>query len=175
MIRKIQQFIENKNLFSKDNNLLLAISGGADSVCLFIVLYELGYKIELAHCNFNLRGKDSDKEERFVKDLANKYGVRYHVKSFETKKYANTENFSIQMAARDLRYKWFDELLVKNNLDFVITGHHKGDNVETFLMNLIRGSGINGFSGIKPKNNNIVRPLLEISRQEIENYLNKKI
>ena len=174
MIRKIQQFIENKNLFSKDNNLLLAISGGADSVCLFIVLYELGYKIELAHCNFNLRGKDSDKEERFVKDLSNKYGVRYHVKSFETKKYANTENVSIQMAARDLRYKWFDELLAKNNLDFVITGHHKGDNVETFLMNLIRGSGINGFSGIKPKNNNIVRPLLEISRQEIENYLNKK-
>ena len=116
MIRKIQQFIENKNLFSKDNNLLLAISGGADSVCLFIVLYELGYKIELAHCNFNLRGKDSDKEERFVKDLSNKYGVRYHVKSFETKKYANTENVSIQMAARDLRYKWFDELLAKSGV-----------------------------------------------------------
>lgn len=174
MISKVQQFIDNNNLFSKENNLLLAISGGADSVCLFFVLKELGYKIELAHCNFNLRGKESQKDEFFVKALSDKYRVKYHFKSFETKKHANAEKISIQMAARDLRYKWFEELLQNTNLDFVITGHHKGDNIETFLLNLIRGSGINGLSGIKPKNKNIIRPLLEISREEIEKYLNQK-
>ena len=174
MIKRIQQYITNKNLFSKDNHLLLAISGGADSVCLFFVLKELGYNIELAHCNFNLRGKESDKDERFVKELANKYGVKSHIKYFETQEYANKQKISIQMAARDLRYKWFDELLADNNLDFVITAHHKDDNIETFLINLIRGSGINGLCGIKAKNKNVIRPLLQISREEIERYLNRK-
>ena len=174
MIKKIQQYITSKNLFSKDNNLLLAISGGADSMCLFFVLKELGYSIDLAHCNFNLRAEDSNEDESFVKELANKYGVKSHVKSFATQKYANEKKISIQMAARDLRYKWFDELLTNNNLDFVITAHHKDDNVETFFINLIRGTGINGLCGIKTKNKNIIRPLLEISRQEIEHYLNQK-
>ena len=174
MIKRIQQYITNKNLFSKDNRLLLAISGGADSVCLFFILKELGYNIELAHCNFNLREKESDEDERFVKELAHKYGVTYHVKSFETQKYANKQKISIQMAARVLRYKWFDELLVNNNLDFVITGHHKDDNVETFFINLIRGTGISGLCGIRAENKNIIRPFLEISRQEIEHYLNQK-
>ncbi|MEC9209368.1 MAG: tRNA lysidine(34) synthetase TilS [Bacteroidota bacterium] len=174
MINKIQQDITNKDLFSKDNNLLLAISGGADSVCLFFVLKELGYNIELAHCNFNLRGKESDEDEYFVKELANKYGSKYHIKSFETQKYAHEQKISIQMAARTLRYKWFDELLTNNNLDFVITAHHKDDNVETFFINLIRGTGINGLCGIRAKNKNIIRPFLEISRQEIEHYLSQK-
>lgn len=173
MINKIQQDITNKDLFSKDNNLLLAISGGADSVCLFFVLKELGYNIELAHCNFNLRGKESDEDEYFVKELANKYGSKYHIKSFETQKYAHEQKISIQMAARTLRYKWFDELLINNNLDFVITAHHKDDNVETFFINLIRGTGINGLCGIRAKNKNIIRPFLEISRQEIEHYLSQ--
>ncbi|MEC7863923.1 MAG: tRNA lysidine(34) synthetase TilS [Bacteroidota bacterium] len=173
MINKIQQDITNKDLFSKDNNLLLAISGGADSVCLFFVLKELGYNIELAHCNFNLRGKESDEDEYFVKELANKYGSKYHIKSFETQKYAHEQKISIQMAARTLRYKWFDELLTNNNLDFVITAHHKDDNVETFFINLIRGTGINGLCGIRAKNKNIIRPFLEISRQEIEHYLSQ--
>jgi len=153
--------------------LLLAISGGADSVCLFFALKELGYNVELAHCNFKLRGKESDEDEYFVRELANKYGVKYHVNSFETQKYASEQKISIQMAARDLRYKWFDELLAVNNLDFVITAHHKDDNVETFFINLIRGTGVNGLCGIKAKNKKIIRPLLEISRQEIESYLTK--
>ena len=174
MINKIQQFITKKSLFSKDSGLLLAISGGADSVCLFFVIKELGYQVELAHCNFNLRSKESDEDEAFVKELANKYDVKYHIKSFDTLKYANEQKISIQMAARDLRYKWFDELLVINNLDSVITAHNKDDNVETFFINLIRGAGINGLSGIKPKHKNIIRPLLEISRQEIEYYLSKR-
>ena len=173
MIKTIQQYIINKKLFSKENNLLLAISGGADSVCLFFALKELGYNVELAHCNFKLRGKESDEDEYFVRELANKYGVKYHVNSFETQKYASEQKISIQMAARDLRYKWFDELLAVNNLDFVITAHHKDDNVETFFINLIRGTGVNGLCGIKAKNKKIIRPLLEISRQEIESYLTK--
>ena len=173
MIKSVQQYIINKKLFSKDSNLLLAISGGADSVCLFFVLKELGYNVELAHCNFNLRAEESDEDEYFVKELANKYGVKFHVNSFETQKYASEQKISIQMAARDLRYKWFDELLAVNNLDFVITAHHKDDNVETFFINLIRGTGVNGLCGIKAKNKKIIRPLLEISRQEIERYLTK--
>ena len=173
MIKSVQQYIINKKLFSKDSNLLLAISGGADSVCLFFALKELGYNVELAHCNFNLRAEESDEDEYFVKELANKYGVKFHVNSFETQKYASEQKISIQMAARDLRYKWFDELLAVNNLDFVITAHHKDDNVETFFINLIRGTGVNGLCGIKAKNKKIIRPLLEISRQEIERYLTK--
>ena len=142
-------------------------------MCLFFALKELGYNVELAHCNFKLRGKESDEDEYFVRELANKYGVKYHVNSFETQKYASEQKISIQMAARDLRYKWFDELLAVNNLDFVITAHHKDDNVETFFINLIRGTGVNGLCGIKAKNKKIIRPLLEISRQEIESYLTK--
>lgn len=174
MINRIQQYIIDENLFSKENKLLLAISGGADSVSLFFALKELGYYIELAHCNFNLRVKESDEDERFVKQLADRNGVRCHVKSFETQKYANEQKISIQMAARKLRYKWFEELLEINNLDFIITAHHKDDNVETFFINLIRGTGVSGLCGIKAKNKNIIRPLLEVKRDEIEQYLNQK-
>jgi len=174
MINRIQQYIINENLFSKDHNLLLAISGGADSVSLFFALKELGYYIELAHCNFNLRAEESDEDERFVKQLAARYGIRCHVKSFETQNYANEQKISIQMAARKLRYKWFNELLERNKLDFIITAHHQDDNVETFFINLIRGTGISGFCGIKAKNKKIIRPLLKVRRGEIEQYLNQK-
>lgn len=171
MINKVQKFITENNLFSKEDKLLISISGGADSVCLFFVLKELGYQIQLAHCNFNLRGKESDDDQYFVDQLAKKYGLTLHLKSFQTEEYANTNHISIQMAARELRYKWFDQLLALNNLDVIITGHHQNDNIETFLINLIRGTGINGLCGIKPKNKNIIRPLLQITRKEIEEYL----
>ena len=171
MINKIQSFINKKNLFSKDNSLLLAISGGGDSVFLFFILQKLGYTIELAHCNFNLRGNESDEDERFVKDLGEKFGVKYHIKSFATKVYAKKQNMSIQMAARNLRYKWFEELLEYRNLDFVITAHHKDDNIETFFINLVRGSGLKGLLGIKEKTDSIVRPLMAVSRAEIERFL----
>jgi tRNA(Ile)-lysidine synthase len=171
MINKIQNYINTKKLFSKDNYLLLAISGGADSVFLFFILQKLGYTIELAHCNFNLRGNESDEDERFVKDLGEKFGVKYHIKSFATKVYAKKQNVSLQMAARNLRYKWFEELLEYRNLDYVITAHHKDDNIETFFINLVRGTGVNGLCGIRSKNKSVIRPLLEISRKEIECYL----
>jgi tRNA(Ile)-lysidine synthase len=173
MNKLVYKYIKNKNLFTKENHLLLAISGGADSVFLFFILKELGYNIELAHCNFNLRGADSDNDESFVKCLADKYGIKCHVKSFETQKYASNQKISIQMAARDLRYKWFDNLLEDRNLDYVITAHHKDDSIETFLINLIRGTGINGLCGISSKNKNIIRPLLKISKKEIKLYLSQ--
>ena len=173
MICKVQEFIIKKQLFLKDNILLLAISGGPDSVSLFFILKELGYQIEIAHCNFNLRGKESDKEEYFVNELAKRYDVTIHVKSFETQEYANKNKISIQMASRELRYKWFEQLLEKNNLDYVVTAHHRDDNIETFLINLIRGTGISGLSGIKVKNKNIIRPFIEISSEEIIQYLDK--
>ncbi len=174
MIKRIQKLINSKNLFSKENKLLLAISGGADSTCLFFILKELKYNIELAHCNFNLRAEESDEDERFVKQLANKYAVKFHVISFETQKYAAEKKISIQMAARSLRYKWFNELLASNNLDFIVSAHNKDDNIETFLINLLRGTGVNGLCGMKAKSKRVVRPLLETSRQNIEEYLTQK-
>jgi len=174
MINKIKQFIAEKNLCKKDDRILLAISGGADSVCLFFVLRELGYYFELAHCNFKLRGKESDDDEAFVRLLAKQHGVKIHVKNFETEKYSRENKISIQMAARDLRYNWFDELLSNNKLYYVATAHHKDDSIETFFINLIRGSGINGLTGIREKINLIIRPLLNTSRNEIELFLRKK-
>ena len=174
MISRVQQYIINNSLFSKDSRLLLAISGGADSVCLFFILKDLGYKVELAHCNFNLRGKESDEDENFVRDLADKFAINFYIKSFKTRKYADTQKISIQMAARDLRYKWFNYLLENNNIDFVISAHHKDDNIETFFINLIRGTGINGLCGMMPRNNNVIRPMLEISKYEIQEYLSLK-
>ena len=171
MINRVKQFIISKSLFLQDDHLLLAISGGPDSLCLFFILKKLGYNIELAHCNFSLRDKESDQDEEFVRRLANKYKLKCHVKRFDTYRYAKSKKVSIQMAARDLRYKWFYDLLQENNLDFIITGHHRDDNIETFLMNLIRGAGVRGLSGIKPKNNKVVRPLLEISKKEIKQFL----
>ncbi len=171
MINIVSKFIDKKLLCQRDDKLLIAISGGADSVALFLCLKELGYDIELAHCNFNLRGEESDNDEEFVKQLADNFGVRLHLKSFDTEKYANGNKVSIQVAARDLRYKWFNELLVDNNLNYIAVGHHKNDDVETFFINLTRGSGLKGLLGIKPKNNNIIRPLLCVSRLEIETYL----
>ncbi len=171
MIDKIQRTIDNLHLFSRDDRLLVAISGGADSVFLFFALKELGYDMQLAHCNFNLRGKESDEDERFVSHLSKKYNLKCHLRSFDTKQYANDQNISTQMAARELRYKWFNEILEINNLDFLVTAHHKDDNVETFFINLIRGKGINSLCGIRFRNKNIIRPLLGIERIEIEQYL----
>lgn len=171
MINIVSKFIDEKSLCKSGNKLLVAISGGADSVALFLCLKELGYYLELAHCNFNLRGAESDNDEGFVKKLADNFGVKLHLKSFDTQKYADENKVSIQMTARNLRYKWFNELLVDNNLNYIAVGHHKNDDVETFFINLTRGSGLKGLLGIKSKSNNVIRPLLCVSRLEIEAYL----
>lgn len=173
MINKVKQFILNNSLFNTESKLLVAISGGADSVSMLCVLHKLGYNVELAHCNFNLRESESDEDEVFVKKLAVKFKVKLHIKSFETKKYASENKISVQMAARDLRYNWFKELLREHSLDSVVVGHHQNDDVETFLINLLRGSGIRGMLAMSAKNNNIVRPLLSVNREEIEEYLHE--
>ena len=135
------------------------------------VLLALGYSFELAHCNFNLRGEESDADEDFVQELAKEYQLKVHVKQFDTLAYAADNKISTQMAARDLRYAWFDKLLIKSSAKYLAIAHHSNDDVETFFINLIRGTGLKGLLGIKEKNNVIVRPLLSVSRLEIEQYL----
>ena len=171
MKNKVQQFITEKSLFVREDKLILGISGGADSVCLMHVFLELGYSFELAHCNFNLRGEESDADEYFVKDLAKEHQLKIHIKQFDTLVYAAENKISTQMAARDLRYAWFEKLRIKSNAKYLAIAHHANDDVETFFINLVRGSGLKGFLGIKEKNNAIVRPLLSVSRLEIEQYL----
>jgi tRNA(Ile)-lysidine synthase len=171
MKNKVQQFITEKSLFIREDKLILGISGGADSVCLMHVFLELGYSFELAHCNFNLRGEESDADEYFVQELAKEHQLKIHVKQFDTLVYAAENKISTQMAARDLRYAWFEKLRIKSSAKYLAIAHHANDDVETFFINLVRGSGLKGFLGIKEKNNAIVRPLLSVSRLEIEQYL----
>jgi len=171
MKNKIQNFISEKSLFNKEDKLILGISSGADSVCLMHILLALEYRFDLAHCNFNLRGNESDEDEIFVRKLAKDYQLKLHVKHFETKRYASENKISIQMAARDLRYAWFYDLLVSENAKYIAIAHHANDDTETFFINLVRGSGLKGLLGIKEKIDNIVRPLMAVSRAEIEQFL----
>lgn len=152
------------------SRLLLAVSGGMDSVVLGSLLHQLNLDFSVAHCNFKLRGVESDLDEELVRTLAGQWKVKYYSKSFETKKFAEKNKLSTQMAARELRYKWFEEIIQNEKLDILLTAHHADDNIETFFINLFRGSGIDGLTGIPEKNQNTIRPLLQFSRKEIENF-----
>ena len=174
MKNKVQYFIDKKILFTREDKLILGISGGADSVCLMHILLALNYSFELAHCNFNLRGEESAADEVFVKELAKKHQLKIHIKHFDTFEYASKNKISTQMAARDLRYAWFYDLLASENANYIAIAHHANDDVETFFINLVRGSGLKGLLGIKEKTNAVVRPLLSVSRLEIEHYLKEK-
>lgn len=169
--RKVSQFIEEKHLFGRSDKVLVALSGGADSVALLRVLLQLGYTCEAAHCNFHLRGEESVRDEQFVRDLTERLGVPLQVTHFDTKVYAASRGISIEMAARELRYDWFAERLRACGAKVVAVAHHRDDSVETFLLNLVRGTGIDGLQGIRPVNGEVVRPLLCVSREEILNYL----
>lgn len=174
MWNKVADFIEREGLLSRDGLHLVALSGGADSVALLLVMKELGYRIEAAHCNFHLRGEESNRDEEFVKMLCKRHEVPIHLIHFDTEEYASLHQVSIEMAARDLRYQYFRQLCHDIGADSVCVAHHRDDAIETFLMNLIRGAGIHGLTGIRPKNGQIIRPLLCVSRQEIEDYLHSK-
>jgi tRNA(Ile)-lysidine synthase len=150
--------------------LLLAVSGGVDSMVLLDLLAKLGMKLNLAHCNFNLRGEDSNKDEALVKSVAKENDFNLHVIQFDTKEYAQLHKCSIQMAARDLRYTWFEELLRENEYDYLLTAHHSDDNMETFFINLSRGTGIDGLCGIPEKSEHVLRPLLPFCKEEILSY-----
>jgi tRNA(Ile)-lysidine synthase len=173
LLQKLDDHIIKNLTFLKGKKLLVACSGGVDSVALASLLHELKYTIGLAHCNFSLRGKESDGDEAFVLDLAGKLEVPVFSETFDTKAYAKEHKLSTQVAARELRYTWFSELLADFKFDYVLTGHHTDDDLETFLINLSRGTGLRGLTGIPIVNNDIVRPLLCFGRQEILNYAKK--
>lgn len=173
MNNKVADFIAKHQLLSHDDLHVVALSGGADSVALLLMLKQLGYRIEAAHCNFHLRGKESLRDEDFVKSLCQAHDIPLHLIHFDTKEYATLHQVSIEMAARDLRYGYFHQLCQDIGASTICVAHHRDDAVETLLMNLIRGAGIHGLTGIRPKNGQIVRPLLCLSRQEIEDYLHR--
>lgn len=171
--QKLTNFIEKHQLFGKNDKILVALSGGADSVALLHMLLNEGYQCEVAHCNFHLRGEESNRDEAFAKMLCQQLHVKLYVKHFQTADIAKERKISIEMAARDLRYEWFEELRLETGSDVIAVAHHQDDNVETILLNLLRGTGLQGLLGMRPKNGHIVRPLLTYSRQELIDYLNR--
>lgn len=173
LYHRVSKYINEEKLFTPADKVLVALSGGADSVALLRIFVQLGYTCEAAHCNFHLRNEESVRDENFVRHLCRELDIPLHVIHFDTKAYAGEHHISIEMAARELRYNWFEEIKVETNSSVIAIAHHRDDSVETFLLNLIRGTGINGLCGIRVKNGIIVRPLLCVSREEILSYLNE--
>ncbi|MBK5284271.1 MAG: tRNA lysidine(34) synthetase TilS [Bacteroidia bacterium] len=171
MLEKFLEFIKEEKLFSPSQKILLAVSGGMDSALMCELFHKAGFSFAIAHCNFKLRVKESDGDEQFVKTLSEKYKVPYFSKRFDTKEHSGNNKISIQMAARDLRYSFFEEVRKKHKYNFIATAHHKSDVMETMLINLTRGTGISGLHGILPKRNKIIRPLLFAKRDEIEIFV----
>jgi len=166
--QRFNEHIDRRFPFLKKKKLLIAASGGIDSTVCIHLLHNLNFKISLAHCNFNLRKKDSELDELFVREEAQNLLVPHFVKSFNTVDYAKNNGLSIQLAARELRYEWFEVLISENDFDYLITAHHLDDSLETFLINLTRGTGLEGLTGIPEINKKIIRPLLPFTREELE-------
>jgi tRNA(Ile)-lysidine synthase len=173
VLKQFEVNIHKNTLFSKADRLLVAFSGGVDSVVLSDLLHKLGYQFDLAHCNFQLRGTEANDDTEFCKSYAESIQSTCHVNYFNTKEYAKKNKLSIQMAARDLRYTWFKELIEKHHYSYILTAHHANDNIETLFVNLIRGTGIKGLQGIPEKQNNIIRPLLFATKDSIKQYASK--
>lgn len=168
---KVERFIQRHGLLTGKRLVLVGLSGGADSVALLGVLVRLGYPCRALHCNFHLRGDESDRDEAFARQFADLLGVPFVKVDFDTRGYAAIHQESIEMAARSLRYRWFEEQRQAFDAEAIAVAHHRDDSVETLLMNLLRGSGIRGLGGIRPRNGQVVRPLLAVSRAEIEEWL----
>ena len=168
------RYISELGLMKKEGKYIVALSGGADSVALLSILAALGKNVSAAHCNFHLRGEESDRDEQFCVDLCQRWGIHLHRIHFDTLTYAQQHKVSIEMAARELRYRYFAQLAHDTGAKGICVAHHRDDNVETLLLNLLRGSGVDGLAAIAPKNGNIIRPLLCISRQDILDYLREK-
>lgn len=170
-------YIQQEKLFSVKDRLLVAVSGGVDSVVLCDLLYRNGFSFAIAHCNFQLRGEESERDEQFVRNLAERYNAKIYVARFDTQKEAEENKTSIQVAARKLRYDWFKEILeseewrqASGGKNYLVTAHHRDDNIETLLMNFFKGTGIAGLHGILPKKEDIVRPLLFAGKEEIRQF-----
>ena len=170
----IKRYIRKNQLLSEKGKYLVALSGGADSVALLLILKDLGYALEACHCNFHLRGEESDRDEEFCVNLCQQTDIPLHRIHFDTKTYAEVHKVSIEMAARDLRYHYFEQLMIDTGASGICVAHHQDDSVETVLINLIRGTGIKGLTGISPQNGNIIRPLLCIGKADILRYLAEK-
>lgn len=162
--------VEKEQLFTKKDRLLIAISGGLDSVVLADLARQLDNAVILAHCNFNLRGEESNRDEKFVQAFAQKVGLELMIKGFDTEKYALENAVSIQQAARDLRYAWFQSIIAEGKADLILTAHHADDNIETLAMNFFRGTGLQGLEGIPLVNGVIRRPLLSFLKSELTGY-----
>ncbi len=170
MIKRFRQYIKENELIQPRQKVLLTVSGGVDSVVLS-KLFELSrFRFGIAHCNFHLRGEESDMDAQFVKKMAEQLKVPFFLADFRTADWAKTHKISIQQAARELRYKWFEDLIKNQKFDLYATAHHFDDQIETFFINLLRGTGVSGLRGIRPKHKNCIRPLLFANRQEIETF-----
>ena len=174
MLSKVKDYIKKHNLLNSNDLYLVALSGGADSVALLLLLDEMGCQLHAVHCNFHLRGEESDRDERFCEQLCQQKNIPFHRVHFDTMTYAEAHKISVEMAARELRYRYFEQLRKDIGAEGVCVAHHRDDTVETVILNLVRGTGLRGLTGIQPKNGNILRPLLGVSRAEIEEYLRKK-
>lgn len=171
MKNKILTYINKENLLKRGEKVIVTCSGGADSIFLLHILNKLGFECVVAHCNFHLRGEESDRDENFVREFCKKKGLTLLVEHFDTKQFAADNKLSIEMAARELRYNWFEKIRAEYNAGAIAVAHHSDDSIETILLNLLRGTGLKGICGIRPKNGYIVRPLLCVNRKEIEEYL----
>ena len=171
IITHVQQYIKQQQLLHPGDKVIIGFSGGADSVALLHMLHTLGYNCVAAHCNFQLRGAESDADARFAEKWCADRAITFRTITFDTEQYAHEQKISIEMAARDLRYGWFNQLYEELQADAIAVAHHRDDSVETVLLNLSRGTGISGLRGIQPRNGRVVRPLLAISRQQVEDYL----
>lgn len=179
MLRRVQQYIRTQDLLNPGARVLVCLSGGADSVALLDVLHRGGYQCIAAHCNFHLRGEESNRDERYVRDLAAKYNIALYVQDFDTKQYAAEQHTSIEMAARELRYRWFEQVAREQRCDAIAVAHHQNDQAETVMMNLLRGTGLRGLGGMRAKSANpatggqpmIIRPLLCTTHDYIVHYL----
>lgn len=174
MLNKVKIYIDTHKLLRPDCRYIVGLSGGADSVALLLILKELGYYVEAAHCNFHLRGKESQRDEEYCINLCREQDVKLHLTHFQTTEYAEFYKVSIEMAARTLRYNYFETLRQNIGADAVCVAHHRDDSVETVLLNLVRGTGLRGLMGIRPRNKHIIRPLLACSKADIEAYLAAK-
>lgn len=174
MLNKVKTYIDTHKLLRPDGRYIVGLSGGADSIALLLILKELGYYVEAAHCNFHLRGKESQRDEEYCINLCKEQDVKLHLTHFQTTEYAESHKVSIEMAARTLRYNYFEALRQDIGADAVCVAHHRDDSVETVLLNLLRGTGLRGLMGIRPRNKYIIRPLLACSKADIEAYLAAK-
>ncbi len=171
--QRFNSFIEKQSLVQSNQKVLLAVSGGIDSVVMANLFRVTGLNFAIAHCNFKLRGEDSDKDEAFVKNLTEELSVPFFTASFNTLEQSGVCDESIQMTARRLRYEWLEHIRKENNYNLVATAHHHDDNIETWLINILRGTGIHGLRGIPLKNRNVIRPLLFATKQDIKQYAEK--